>query len=159
MVCKSLLTLILLMGMIPTPQRALDRARMELEDGTTVAMEIADTEPTRSRGLMFRTALAEGEGMIFVFEQPGFYPFWMQNCRIALDIFWLDPAFKVVSMAESVPPCRLPKCEPPCASMECPSYSPKAGTSAKYVVELAAGFAKRHGLRTGETLKIQLPQR
>jgi uncharacterized membrane protein (UPF0127 family) len=159
MVCKSLLTLVLLMGLVPSPQRALDRARMELEDGTTVALEIADTEATRQRGLMFRTALAEGEGMIFVFEQPGHYPFWMQNCRIALDIVWLDPRFKVVSIAESVPPCRLPKCEPPCASTDCPSYPPAPGTSAKYVVELAAGFSKRHGLKTGNTLDVQLPKR
>ena len=108
---------------------------------------------------MFRVKLAETEGMVFVFEEPGFYPFWMQNCRIALDIVWLDRSFNVVSIAESVPPCRLPGCEPPCASMNCPSYPPAAGTSAKYVVELAAGFAKRHGLKTGNTLKVDLPQR
>ena len=159
MVCKSLLTLILLMGLMPVPQRALDRARMELADGTTVAFEIADTEPKRNRGLMFRESLGEGEGMIFVFEQPGEYAFWMQNCRISLDIIWLDRSFRILSMAESVPPCRLPGCEPPCASNQCPSYPPAPGTSAKYVVELAAGFAKRHGLKNGQTLPVQLPPR
>lgn len=159
MVCKILLTLVVLMGLTPASQRALDRARMELDDGTTVTLEIADTEAKRNRGLMFRDKLAEGEGMLFVFEQAGHYPFWMQNCRISLDIIWLDQSFKVVSMAESVPPCRLPKCEPPCNSNECPSYPPAAGTTAKYVVELAAGFAKRHGLEKGETLPVQLPAR
>ena len=141
------------------PQRALDRGRVTFADGTAVAVEIADTEAKRQRGLMFREKLAETEGMVFIFEEPGFYPFWMQNCRIALDIVWLDRSFNVVSIAESVPPCRLPGCEPPCASMNCPSYPPAAGTSAKYVVELAAGFAKRHGLKTGNTLKVELPQR
>ena len=159
MVCKILLTLMLIMGVMPVPQRALDRARVSFTDGTNVTLEIADTEPKRNRGLMFRDTLAETEGMLFVFEQPGHYPFWMQNCRIALDIIWLDQAFKVVSMAESVPPCRLPKCEPPCSSNDCPSYPPTAGTTAKYVVELAAGFAKRHGLKTGQTINVQLPQR
>ena len=158
MVCKGLLTLLLVMGMMP-PQRALDRARMELGDGTTVALEIADTEPRRNRGLMFRETLGEGEGMIFIFEQPGEYAFWMQNCRISLDILWLDQSMKIASMAESVPPCRLPGCEPPCASNSCPSYPPAPGTRAKYVVELAAGFAKRHGLKAGQVLPVQLPQR
>ncbi len=117
MVCKSLLTFVMLLGLMPM-QRALDRAQATFADGTVVALEIADTEPTRNRGLMFRETLAEREGMIFVFERSGFYPFWMQNCRMALDILWLDESFRIVSMAESVPPCRLAGCEPPCASNE-----------------------------------------
>jgi hypothetical protein len=140
-------------------QYAAPVAEVLFPDKTRVRVEIADTEAKRARGLMFRKHLAGNEGMIFLFEQPGHYPFWMQNCRIALDIVWLDPRFKVVSIAESVPPCRLPKCEPPCASTDCPSYPPAPGTSAKYVVELAAGFSKRHGLKTGNTLDVQLPKR
>ena len=136
-----------------------DRARMTAGDGTVVTLEIADTEPKRNRGLMFRESLPESQGMLFVFEQPGFYPFWMKNCRIALDIVWLDRAFKVVSLSESVPPCRLPGCEPPCESDACPTYAPDEGTAASYVVELAAGFAKRHGLKKGQTLAVQLPRR
>ena len=140
-------------------QRALDKARLTAADGTVVSLEIADTEAERNRGLMFRDRLPEHEGMLFVFERAGFYPFWMQNCRIALDILWLDETFTIVSMAESVPPCRLPGCEPPCDSMNCPSYAPKPGTTARYVVELAAGFAKRHGVTAGRVLSVQLPSR
>lgn len=159
MVCKGLLTILIAMTLMPAPQRAPERARVAFADGTTVSLEIADTEPKRNRGLMHRETLAEHEGMLFVFQQPGAYAFWMQNCRIALDIVWLDSSFKVLSMAESVPPCRLPGCEPPCASMACPSYPPAPGTAAAYVVELTAGFAKRHGLKTGQVLKVELPAR
>lgn len=159
MVRQGILTLIVAIGFLPAPQRALDNATLKLGDGTVVSLEIADTEPKRNRGLMFRESLAENAGMLFVFEAPGFYPFWMQNCRISLDIAWLDENFRIVSMAESVPPCRLPGCEPPCNSQQCPSYAPKPGTSAKYVVELAAGFAKRHGLKTDQVLSVQLPRR
>lgn len=141
------------------PQQALDRARATFADGTVVALEIADTEAKRQRGLMFRETLAEREGMLFVFERPGFYPFWMQNCRIALDIVWLDERFRIASIAESVPPCRLPGCEPPCSSMDCPQVAPAAGTSARYVVEVASGFAQRHGVKVGQTLTVQLPAR
>jgi uncharacterized membrane protein (UPF0127 family) len=140
-------------------QRALDRAHATFGDGTRVALEIADTEPKRNRGLMFREALAERDGMLFVFERPGFYPFWMQNCRIALDILWLDDTFRIVSMAESVPPCRLEGCEPPCASNQCPSYAPAAGTTARYVIEVAPGFAARHGVKVGQVVPVQLPAR
>ena len=140
-------------------QRALDRAQATFADGTAVTLEIADTEPRRNRGLMFRDALGERDGMLFVFDRPGYYPFWMQNCRIALDILWLDDAFTLVSMAESVPPCRLAGCEPPCASNACPSYAPTQGTSARYVVEVASGFARRHGVRAGQKIAVQLPRR
>jgi uncharacterized membrane protein (UPF0127 family) len=140
-------------------QRAVDRAKATFADGTAVVLEIADTEAKRNRGLMFREAIPEREGMLFVFERPGFYPFWMQNCRTALDILWLDDAFRIVSMAESVPPCRLPSCEPPCASNACPSYAPASGTTARYVIEVAPGFAKRHGVKVGHTIPVQLPGR
>lgn len=140
-------------------QRALDRAQATFADGAVVALEIADTEPKRNRGLMFREALAERDGMLFVFERSGFYPFWMQNCRIALDILWLDESFTIVSMAESVPPCRLAGCEPPCASNACPSYAPKAGTTARYVIEVPPGFAARHAVRVGQTVPVELPDR
>jgi uncharacterized protein len=140
-------------------QHALDRGRATFADGTVVSLEIADTDEKRQRGLMFRETLAEREGMIFIFDAPGFYPFWMRNCRIALDILWLDDRFRITSLAESVPPCRLPGCEPPCSSMECPQVAPAAGTTAKYVVEVASGFAKRHGVRAGQALPVQLPAR
>lgn len=140
-------------------QRALNRAHATFGDGTKVALEVADTEPARNRGLMFREALAERDGMLFVFERPGFYPFWMQNCRIALDILWLDESFRIVSTAESVPPCRLAGCEPPCASNACPTYAPAAGTTARYVIEVTAGFARRHGVAVGQVIPVQLPAR
>jgi uncharacterized membrane protein (UPF0127 family) len=152
---------VILLGLLmaPAEQRALNRGRAAFADGTTVTLEVAATEPVRNRGLMFRESLAEDAGMIFVFERPGFYPFWMQNCRIALDILWLDDGFRVTSMAESVPPCRMAGCDPPCASPACPSYAPEAGTTARYVIEVAAGFAKRHGVVKGQAIAVQLSPR
>lgn len=158
MVREGVLILAVAIGFLSAPQRALDKATLKLNDGTVVTLEIADTEAKRNRGLMFRDSLAETAGMLFVFDEPGAYAFWMQNCRIALDIIWLDSKFRIASMAESVPPCRLPNCEPPCNSSACPSYPPAPGTSARYVVELAAGFAKRHGLKAGQVLSIQQPR-
>ncbi|HXH08059.1 MAG TPA: DUF192 domain-containing protein [Vicinamibacterales bacterium] len=136
-------------------QWASPRGEVVFPDRTRVRVEIADTEAKRARGLMFRERLAEQEGMIFLFEKPGFYPFWMQNCLIPLDIIWLDAGGRIVSIAESLPPCRLPGCDPPCGSYECPTYAPAAGTEAIYVVEVAAGFVKRHKVKTGDRLELR----
>lgn len=136
-------------------QYASPRGQVTFADGTRVSVEIADSDERRSRGLMFRDRLPQNEGMVFIFEEPGFYPFWMQNCLISLDMIWLDPAARIVSIAESVPPCRFADCPPPCASFQCPTYPPTAGTSALYVVEVAAGFVRQHKVKVGDQLKFR----
>ena len=125
-------------------QSVLPRGHVVFPDGAKVMLEIVDTDATRERGLMFRTSMASNEGMIFVFPRVGFYPFWMKNTLIPLDMLWLDARSRVVSIAGSVPPCK---------SDPCPSYSPDA--DALYVVELVAGFAKRHGVQVGDALKLE----
>ena len=92
---------------------------------------------------MFRKSLGPNEGMLFVFDQAGFYPFWMKNTLIPLDIIWIDERWRIVSVAESVPPCRADPC---------PTYPP-AG-DALYVVEVAAGFARTHRVARGDRLEV-----
>lgn len=126
------------------PQLRVPRGRALFPDGTGVSLEIADTEPVRQRGLMFRDRLAPNDGMIFVFPESGYYPFWMKNTLIPLDMLWLDVQARIVSIARSVPPC---KAEP------CPSYRPDGNAS--YVIEVVAGFAREHGLKVGDTVKLE----
>ncbi len=125
-------------------QSKLPRGRAVFPDGTAVALEVADTEPVRQRGLMFREHLAPNEGMIFVFPEPGYYPFWMKNTLIPLDMLWLDGRAQIVSIARSVPPC---KADP------CPSYPPEG--TASYVIEVVSGFARQHALKVGDVVKVE----
>ena len=134
-------------------QWATPRATVVFPDRTEVRVEVAGTPAARQRGLIFRRNLPETEGMLFVFEQPGTYPFWMQNCLIALDIIWLDSGRRVVSVAASVPPCRLADCEPPCNSFDCPTYGHEG--RAMFVVEVQSGFAKKHGVKVGDVLDLR----
>jgi uncharacterized membrane protein (UPF0127 family) len=130
-------------------QWAVGRGEVTFPDKTRVRVEIADTESTRQRGLMFRKSLGPDEGMLFVFDAPGFYPFWMKNTLIPLDMLWLDREGRVVSIASAVPPCRADPC---------PSYPPAAGTTALYVVEVNAGFAKQHGVKVADVLRIAVAE-
>lgn len=113
-------------------------------DGTRVRIEVADTDDARARGLMFRDTLAETEGMLFRFEEPRRYAFWMKNVRIPLDIIWLDAGFRVVWIVEEARPCRADPC---------PMYLP--GAEASYVVEVVGGFVRRHGTAVGDTVAIE----
>lgn len=66
-------------------------------------LETAKTVFQKSRGLMFRKSLCQNCGMLFTFDQPGIYPFWMKNTLIPLDIIWLDSAGIVVDIKTGQP--------------------------------------------------------
>jgi hypothetical protein len=149
-------TTLLLAGVMHTGGQAeLRRGTVTFADNTTVRVEVAATRDAMARGLMFRKALDEHDGMLFVFDAPGFYPFWMQNCVIPLDIIWIGVDNRIVSIAANAQPCKLPGCDPPCASDACPTIPPKAGTVAQLVVEVAAGFAERHHVAVGQAVTIR----
>ena len=60
-------------------------------DGTelSVRAEIADTDETRTRGLMFRKSLPEGEVMLFVFDRDQVLSFWMMDTLLPLSIAYI----------------------------------------------------------------------
>jgi uncharacterized membrane protein (UPF0127 family) len=131
-------------------QYASPRAGAEFEGGVRVSLEVADTEALRQRGLMYRRSLSPTEGMIFVFDEKGFYPFWMKNTLIPLDLFWLDERGTIVSIQHAIPPCGNTSEQ----DDDCPTFPPRTGTSALYVIEVVAGFAKRHGIREGQRVAL-----
>jgi uncharacterized membrane protein (UPF0127 family) len=112
-------------------------------DGFRVAAEVAATAAARARGLMFRDSLDERAAMLFPFDLPGRYGFWMKNVRIPLDIIWLDARGRVVWIVERAAPCTT---EP------CPMYVPEA--EASYVVEVIGGFVQAHGVAVGDSVAV-----
>ncbi len=98
-------------------------------NGKTFNIEVADTYKTRKQGLMYRTSLAENNGMFFVFPQSKAYDFWMPNVSFPLDIVWISEDFKVVDI-KTVPPCEEVE------TKNCPFYTPDG--KAKYVLEVNA---------------------
>ncbi|MFA6955347.1 MAG: DUF192 domain-containing protein [Thermoanaerobaculia bacterium] len=110
-------------------------------DGSTIVIEVVADPDTRAQGLMFRSSIGAGHGMLFIFPASDVHSFWMKNTLIPLDILWIDEARTVVHVERNVPPC---KADP------CPSYPPKA--AAKFVLELGAGQAAAHRLDVGGKL-------
>lgn len=107
-------------------------------------VELAKTASDISKGLMYRKELGKDNGMLFIFDKEGIYPFWMKNTLIPLDIIWIDKNNKVVFISQNVQPCK---------SLICPSVVPSA--KAKYVLEINAGIAEEISLKLGDELKIK----
>jgi uncharacterized membrane protein (UPF0127 family) len=110
--------------------------------GQRYTVEVADDDAERARGLMYRDAMASGNGMLFIYEAEGPQAYWMKNTKIPLDILYFDGSRKLVSQQRDVPPCSL--------GDACPSYPSTA--PAQYVLELNAGEAARLKLQDGAEL-------
>ena len=115
-----------------------------LPSGREFALEVAADAASRARGYMGRTAVGPREGMLFVFEDDALHSFWMKNCKVALDIVWLDSSSKVVWIEANRKPCP--------AEGECPSIVPMA--SSRYALEFAAGTAAAESLKPGDNVVV-----
>ena len=67
-------------------------------------VEIADDEAERERGLMFRPPLEDDRGMLFQFPTAEERGFWMKNTPSSLDILYIDPTGRIVSVASHTVP-------------------------------------------------------
>lgn len=67
-------------------------------------VEIAATQAEQKRGLMFRKVLASDRGMLFVYKRPQPAAFWMKNTLIPLDIIYIRPDGKILSIVRNARP-------------------------------------------------------
>lgn len=117
-------------------------ARVILRVGSAlIRAEIADTPEEKALGLSGRETLGGNEGMLFVFEKPSIYSFWMKDMRFPIDIIWLDEYFRVVDISANADPSSFPRL-----------FAPSA--PAQYALEVPNGFAKQH-INIGEYVNIK----
>jgi hypothetical protein len=126
--------------------KALNLRDVKLPDGPIIRAETALSPEEMQRGLMFRESLAPDRGMLFVHNAEGQYPYWMFQCKISLDMIWMDRERRIVEIAANVPPC------PSGPPEQCPNYG--GHEPAMFVLELAAGQAARHGLKNGQAIEF-----
>jgi uncharacterized membrane protein (UPF0127 family) len=112
----------------------------------TYNLEIADTEEKRTKGLSERKSMPENRGMMFTFEKPDYYGFWMKGMEFPIDIIFLD-GNKVTTFYTDVPP-------PTDGSEDLMLYQPDAPSNR--VIELNAGEAEKANIKPGQTLDIAL---
>ena len=102
-------------------------------------VEIADDEAERQRGLMFRPPLEDDRGMLFEFPVAEEQGFWMKNTPSSLDIIYIDPTGRIVSIASHATPH---------SEVTLPSRGAANG-----VLELRAGRAEEIGAVPGSTVR------
>lgn len=113
----------------------------------TFNIEVADTEQSRDRGLMFRQSLAPDAGMLFDFFNDQPVEFWMVNTFIPLDMVFISSTGVVKTIHANARP-------------QDPTPIP-SGVPVEFVLEIPGGRAAEIGLRPGDTMeqsRVKKPQ-
>lgn len=115
-------------------------------NGATIQVEVADTQTKRNKGLSSRQSLATGSGMLFVFQKPDKYSFWMKGLSFPLDLIFIKNNI-VVDLLQNIQP---PEKGVPDSAL--PIYLPK--TEIDSVLEVPAGTIKSLDILEGDSVKI-----
>ncbi len=102
-----------------------------------IRAEVARTDLQRQIGLMHRSAMPAGEGMLFIFEQPGVQCFWMRNTLIPLSAAFLDDEGRIVNIEDMKPQTEDSHC----------SKKP-----VRFVLEMNQGWFAKKGLSAGSRI-------
>ena len=100
------------------------------------AVELAATEAELNRGLMHRTELPEGRGMLFDFKRDQPLSMWMKNTPLSLDMIFISGNGAIVRIAENTTPFS--------------TLTINSGGPARAVLEVIGGTARKLGISTGD---------
>lgn len=128
-------------------------------DELIIESEQAQTPEERAQGLMYREDLKENAGMLFIFRHDTTGSFWMKNCKIALDMIFMNQNGEITYIEHSASPCSetinksVTKQEnnPSNEANQCPLYGNKKPY--RYVLEVNGGWCKSHEVNIGNMVK------
>lgn len=125
-------------------QVSLQAEQIQIND-KVIEVEIADTPRRHARGLMGRTELAEGKGMLFIYTKAHRLSFWMKNTLIPLSIAFFDEDKTVINILDMDPPIGN-------TFIHYRSTAP-----AKYALEVPQGWFDKHRIERGHKFSFLDP--
>ncbi len=123
----------------PTPPTRRKYANYKIKDYALLA-ELAETEEAHISGLSGRQGLAENEGMMFLFNEPDRYGFWMRGMEFDLDFIWIRNG-EIIGVAKNVKADKSGK--------EKVMTPPKEVDA---VLEVAAGICDKYRISAGDKI-------
>lgn len=103
-------------------------------------VEIAETNESRAKGLMFRKKLNENYGMLFVFNREEKLNFWMKNTYIPLSIAYINKSGIITEILDM---------QPLDTTVTYPSQKPS-----KYALEVSKDWFKINNISAGCRIKF-----
>lgn len=106
------------------------------------ALEIADTDQSRSAGLMYRTDFPADRAMIFVFGEERPVMMWMANTPLPLDMLFVRKDGTIAHIAENTKPFS--------------KGIVSSGAPVAFVIEVNAGIAEKEGIKAGDKVQHRI---
>jgi len=136
---SNLLGLVLAVATLALP---LSRVELVGAGGATASLrvEVADEPAEWARGLMFRTELAEDDGMLFAFPTDVGYPFWMQNTPLPLSIAFIAADGRILEIQDM---------QPQTTDFHTPAQRYRSA------LEVNQGYFARNGVKPGDRAELR----
>jgi uncharacterized membrane protein (UPF0127 family) len=115
-------------------------------DGKQFFVDVAKTDEQKAKGLDIYDKLPVKKGMIFTFQTPDYYPFWMKGMKFPIDIIYINNN-KIVDIFENLP---NPKTDNETPVM----VKPQAKSN--FILEINAGLSHKYNFKTGDRIEIHL---
>jgi uncharacterized membrane protein (UPF0127 family) len=109
--------------------------------GVKLKVDLALTPETQAQGLSGRSGLQDDEGMLFVFNNPGKYFFWMKDMNFPIDMIWISQDLHVVYIKQDAEPDSYPQ-------------TFVSNQDAEYVLEVSSFFAEKNNLKEGDQVQF-----
>ena len=106
-----------------------------------LSVEVADSDIKKEIGLGGRDSINNESGMIFVYDKPDRYSFWMKDMNFPIDIIWINEN-KIIEISKNISPSDY---QPP---NELFPASP-----VNKVLELYAGTVDKLNIKVGDEVK------
>jgi len=103
-----------------------------------IQAELAITPATRALGLMRRKSMAQGSGMLFVFDEVAGHCMWMKNTLIPLSVAFIDSGGRIVNVEDMKPLDETSHC---------------ASRPARFALEMNQGWFKKRGIAPGTQIQ------
>jgi len=104
-----------------------------------LAVEVANTEAARQKGMMFRPALAPDEAMLFVYPREHELQFWMKDTLTDLDLAYIAVDGTILQIEHMI-----------ARNVE----GVRSREPAQFVLEAPAGWFARHSISAGAKVAI-----
>ena len=105
----------------------------------SVTAELARTNEERERGLMNRKRVADGEGMLFIFDRDELVSFWMQNTYVPLSIAFISSDGRITEIRDMRP---------------LDETSVRSNYSVRYALEVPQGWFSSAGVKPGDLVLL-----
>ncbi len=110
--------------------------------GHDFSVSVAKSDKDKQIGLSSKENLPKDQGMLFVFDQPDYYSFWMKNMKFPIDIIYIN-GDKVTTVIKDAKPVQ---------NGDLPIYQPSEKSDK--VLEINAGLSDQYGIKNGTEIKV-----